>query len=192
MPGDPPFGAFASPLDGHLMDARTLMVSESISASTTGSLTQRLAALASESDAPIRLLLQSADGGEVAAALSVYDLIRSLGAPVTVLAGGPITGPSVLVVLAPPRDRRFALPHARFRLEFAASGPQPRPARDPETQAEAAAADRDRMITLLAERTDRASEKVQEDLVRRRTLDAEAVVTYGLIGDIVENRRALE
>lgn len=192
MPDDPPFGSFASQLDGRLMDARTLVVSAPITTTTAGSITQRLAALASESGDPIRLLLQSADGGEVAAALSVYDLIRSLDAPVTVLASGRVTGPSVLVVLAPPRDLRYALPHARFRLERAATGPSAGPATDLAVQAEAAAADRERATKLLAERTGQSVEQVEKDVSRRRALGAEEAVAYGLIGDIVESRRALE
>src|SRR5579859_5204491 len=63
----------------------------------------------------IELYVDSA-GGSPGAALSVYDMLQALGAPVATTCLGTAGGASLLIVAGGAAGQRAALPHARLRL----------------------------------------------------------------------------
>jgi ATP-dependent Clp protease protease subunit len=182
---------FHSQLSRRLLDARTIVVNEPLTTAAAGPVTEQLTVLAAESDQPIQIMMSNAPGGEVEAGLSVYDLIRSLDAPVTVLGSGRIAGAGVLAFVGPVADRRFALPHARFRFEEPTEAVAPGAASALEQEAEAAAARRERIVALLAAATGQSADRIEADLTAQRTFEAEAAADYGLIRRVVQSRSEL-
>src|SRR5579862_6990923 len=55
-------------------------------------------------------------GGLVTSALALYDVVQTLGMPVSTTCTGTAGGAAVLVLAAGSRGRRFAMPHARIQL----------------------------------------------------------------------------
>jgi len=150
---------------------------------------ERLTVLAAESAQPIQVMMSTVPGGDVEAGLSTYDLLRSLAAPVTVLGSGRIVGAGVLAFVGAPSDRRFALPHARFRLEEPRDSLEQGPPADLEEAAEAAADRRERVVSLLAAATGQPDEQIDADLSAERVFEASEAAAYGLVERVVERRR---
>lgn len=186
-----PFGSssFQDRLNSRLLDARTIVVNEPVTARVAGAIAEQLTALDAESTAPIRVLMNNAPGGEVDAALSVYDLLRSMTAPVRMLGGGRISGGGVVAFLGAPAGHRFALPHVRFGFEEPRTPAVSGTGEDVAAQAEAVRDRRARVLALIAEATGQAEAQVETDLAGGRTFDADDAQAYGLIERVVQSRR---
>lgn len=191
-PGASSFGPdFQSELSRRLMDARTLVVNQPISNAVAGQVAEQLAVMDAESSRPLLVMISNAPGGSVEAALSVFDLLRSMAAPVSVVATGRVAGAGVLVFLGVDRDARFALPHARFQLdepEGALSGR----GQTLEQEAQDVAFLTRRVVDLVTAATGQPREQVARDLQRRRRFDADAAVEYGLVARVVQSVREVK
>lgn len=171
---------------------RTLMITEALTASMAGQIAQQLAVLEAESADPIRCVMRNVPGGEAAAALSTYDVLRAATAPVLMLAGGRVAGPAVMAFVGAAAQRRYALPHARFRLEQPRTTADPGTAADVQSAAAAAADPYRRMVDSLADATGQSAEQIEEDLSAKRRFEADEAVSYGLVEAVVESRREME
>jgi ATP-dependent Clp protease protease subunit len=134
---------------------------------------------------PIELYVDS-PGGSLSAALSVYDVLGTLGAPVSTTCLAQAGGAAVLVLAGGATGRRFALPHARIHLSqdsaavAAGSG-----AVDVAGHAEAAARLHGRWVAALASHTAHTAEHVARDLAAGRWLSAAEARDYGLVDGII-------
>lgn len=189
---DLPWSDFRSELNSRLLDARTIVLNESLTSSVAARISEQLTVMDAESEEPIHVMMSSVPEGEMEAGLSVHDLLQSLAAPVTVLGAGRIVGPGVVAFAGAPSGRRFALPHARFRFEEPKSRLDGERNRDLDTEAEELADRRRRVIEMLAAATGQSEEQLSTDLDERRALEAEAAVDYGLVHRIVESRGEID
>jgi ATP-dependent Clp protease protease subunit len=133
---------------------------------------------------PIEVYLDS-PGGALGVALSIYDVVRSLAAPVSTTCLGTAGGAAVLILAAGALGRRFALPHARIHL---ADDPvDVRAGRAPEVagQAEQAARLRERWVAALANHVGHSAERIARDLAAGRWLGAAEARDYGLVDGII-------
>lgn len=169
----------------------TLVVSETLTATVGNRIAQQLALLADSSDEPIRIVMSNAPGGNERAGLSVYDAIRSTGAPVTMLGSGRIAGAGILAFVGAEASRRVGLPHVRFRFAPPTAPEHAGAAADLEAQAEEAREQRHRVVECLAAATGQPKEQIASDLSAQRAADAEAAVEYGLIDRIIQSRYEL-
>ena len=136
---------------------------------------------------PVQLYLDS-PGGSLGAALSVYDVVQTLGSPVSVTCVGTAGGAAVLVLAGGALGRRFALPHGRVHLAeeaIEASPSMPGGAADPVRQAEAAAQLRNRWIEALTRHATHSAERIGRDLARGVWLSAAEARDYGLVDGII-------
>jgi ATP-dependent Clp protease protease subunit len=181
--------SFRDQLSGRLLEARTVVVNEALTEHGAGRITEQLTVLDAESAEPIRVLMSNAPGGAVEAALSVYDLLRALTAPVRMLGGGRISGAGVVAFLGAPAAHRCALPHVRFGFDEPSAPTASGTGADLAAQAEAARDRRARVVKLIAGATGQAAAQVETDLAERRTFDADEAQAYGLIDRVVQSRR---
>lgn len=79
-----------------------------------------------------------------------------------------------------------------MRLEASRVSVSEGTAADLKSRAEEALEERRRAIDVLAERTGQDEAQIRCDLDARRAFDAEEAVAYGLIGEVVNSRRALD
>lgn len=189
LPDADSFGdAFRSELNRRLLDERTLVLNEALTSPVAAQISEQLTVMEAESDEPILLMINSVREGEVETGLSLYDLLRSLSASVSVLATGRIVGPGILVLVGAPTERRFSLPNARFRLKGPRSSLSSGRAEDLDTEAEEVQERHRRVVEVLTAATGQPDERVATDLSEERALDAEEAVEYGLIHRVVERR----
>jgi ATP-dependent Clp protease protease subunit len=133
---------------------------------------------------PVDLYVDS-QGGSLAAALSVFDVLRTLSAPVSTRCVGAAGGATVLVLAGGAAGRRFALPHARIhlsheRLDVPASSPC-----DLAGQADQATHTRQRWQAALAGQCGHSAERIDRDMTAGVWLSAAEARDYGIVDGIV-------
>lgn len=150
---------------------------------------QRLIALATESDAPITLLISS-PGGHVESGDAIHDMIRFVRAPVTVVGTGWVASAGTHIFLAPPKERRFCLPNTRFMIHQPAGGAGGQ-ATDIAIQAKEILRTRERIGRVIAKQTGRPFETVARDMERDFWMSAAEAIEYGIVARVIERQTEL-
>jgi ATP-dependent Clp protease protease subunit len=124
-------------------------------------------------------------GGAYEAALSLFDVIQTLGTPVSTTCLGTAGGASVLVLAGGAPRRRFALPHARIhlsheRLDIAAGQPT-----DVAGLAAEAGRTRERFQNALAQCCGHSAARIDKDMSASQWLSAAEARDYGLVDGIM-------
>lgn len=167
--------------DAHFLQTRTVLCFGALTEALAQTVAQQLLLLAANSQLPIKLVV-NAQGGAVSAGEALHDVIAGIGAPVKTIGAGGVAGAAALAFLAPPRNQRYCLPHARFALHQALGAA---PAADPLAAAEALARQRRRLHELIARQTGQPLDVIARDTEREVWLEAEEAVGYGVVGRIV-------
>jgi ATP-dependent Clp protease protease subunit len=139
---------------------------------------------------PVELYIDC-DAGAVASALALYDVVQTLGTPVSTTCIGTAGGAAVLVLAGGTRGRRFALPHARIHLSDDPVDSIPgarQTGSHPETLAEEARRTTARWRAALLQHVTQSPSQLTTDLAASRWLTASEAKVYGLIDDIVLKR----
>ena len=171
------------PADQYLQ-TRTVLCFGEVTPPLAQRVAEQLLLLASRSSLPIKLVV-NAQGGPVSAGEALYDVVAGLGAPVRVIGAGAVSSAAALAFVAPPRDQRFCLPHARFSLfqNFGTTAPL---GPDPQAVAQELARHRRRVQELLARQTGQAVDTLARDTERQLWLSADEALAYGLVGKVIE------
>lgn len=168
-----------------LFRSRKVLVFGEIDDRQAGNVCRRLLALAEESDAPITLLISS-PGGHVESGDAIHDMIRFVGAPVSVVGTGWVGSAAAHIFLSPPKERRLCLPNTRFLIHQPAGGAGG-PASDIAIQAEQIIKTRERIAQVIARQTGQPIERVARDIERDFWMDTEQALAYGLVSRVIEH-----
>lgn len=150
---------------------------------------ERLIALATESDAPIQVLISS-PGGHVESGDAIHDMIRFIGAPVWTIGTGWVASAGTHIFLAAEKARRVCLPNTRFMIHQPAGGAGGR-ASDIAIQAKEILKTRERIARVISEQTGQTYEKVRADIERDYWMGPEEAIEYGIVGRVVTRQRDL-
>lgn len=180
-------------LVSRLLKSRTVLLSSDVSPGSARRVIEQLLVLeADDAGAPITLVLNS-PGGEVHSGFAIFDVIRFLRAPVRVVCAGLTASIATVILLAVPKDRRIALPHARLLIHQPLfHGAVYGPASDLEITANEILKTKDLINRLIADETGRAFEQVTRDTERDFWLSATEALDYGLVGRVVTTRDELD
>lgn len=176
--------AFRDPVGERLLRARTIIISGEITQRLAERVTGQLLAMASESDDPVTIYVNS-QGGHVEAGDTIHDIVRFIRPRVRMVGTGWVASAGALIFVSVPKERRFCLPNTRFLLHQPAGGTGGS-ASDIEIEAREILRMRDRLNHIFARETGQTLERIQEDTHRNFWLDAQAAVKYGLVGKVVE------
>lgn len=176
-----------------LLKSRTVLLSSEVSPGSARRVIEQLLVLeADDAGAPITLVLNS-PGGEVHSGFAIFDVIRFLRAPVRVVCAGLTASIATVILLAVPKDRRIALPHARLLIHQPLfHGAVYGPASDLEITANEILKTKDLINRLIADETGRAFDQVTRDTERDFWLSATEARDYGLVGRVVTTRDELD
>jgi ATP-dependent Clp protease, protease subunit len=111
VPYPPEPSDWASSLRGRMFDQRVVCITGPLTDETAGRTAMELMTLDATGDSAIQLQIESPEG-ELGAALSIMDVLDTLGVNVTGLAMGLVGGPAVGILAV--CHRRVSMPHARF------------------------------------------------------------------------------
>jgi ATP-dependent Clp protease protease subunit len=105
-----------SDLADRLLGERIVLLSRELDDDVAAETCGRLLLLAAEDPRRDVTLQVLSPGGSPVAAAAVHDTIRALGVDVVTVANGSLAGPAPFLVAAGTPGKRFALPHASFRI----------------------------------------------------------------------------
>lgn len=177
--------------DLKLMETRTLLLSEAVSATTAERVIKELFVLDALSDDPITIYINS-PGGEVNSGFAIFDAIRFTAAPVRVVNIGLCASIASIINISVPKELRFATPNAKFLIHQPhIPGQVQGQASDIEITAKEILKDREKTNKLLAEQCGQKLEKVEEDTARDFWMSAVEALEYGLVSRIIETRKEL-
>jgi len=137
-------------------------------------------------EAPIDMYISS-PGGDVSAALAIYDAMQLIKCPVRTTCVGMAASAAALLLAAGEPGKRYALPNSRIMIHQPWGGVQGQ-AIDIKIEAEEIMRLRRRINQLLAKHTGQPVEKIERDTDRNFWMSAEQAKEYGLVDEIVASR----
>jgi ATP-dependent Clp protease protease subunit len=138
-------------------------------------------------DKDIYLYINS-PGGSVTAGLSIYDTMQFIKPDVSTLCIGQAASMGALLLAGGQAGKRYALPHARTMIHQPLGGFQGQ-ATDIEIHAKEILEVRERLNKILAEHTGKPIEVIAQDTDRDFFMNADASVEYGLIDEVMTQRK---
>ncbi|MBC7801316.1 MAG: ATP-dependent Clp protease proteolytic subunit [Gemmatimonadaceae bacterium] len=174
-------------LETRLFKNRTVLVFGAINDKVARDVTGRLLALASDSDKPIDLYVNS-PGGHVESGDTIHDMIRFVDsvAPVRVIGTGWVASAGALIFLAGQKDRRLCLPNTRFLLHQPMGGVRG-PATDIDIEAREIIKMRERINKIVARETGQPYEKIAKETDRNYWMSADEAIAYGMVDRVINS-----
>ncbi|OHB49487.1 MAG: ATP-dependent Clp protease proteolytic subunit [Planctomycetes bacterium GWF2_40_8] len=173
-----------------LMKNRTIMITDVI----TKRLAQRTIAqlLIMEQEYPekeIKVFINS-PGGDADAGFAIYDMMKFVKPRIINICAGVAASAAVIILLGTGRENRISLPNARILIHQPSTGVHGT-ASDIQIEASEILKCREKINRMIAEETNQAFEKVENDTKRNYWMSAEEAVKYGLISKIIKTHSDL-
>ncbi|MGA1083070.1 MAG: ATP-dependent Clp endopeptidase proteolytic subunit ClpP [Burkholderiaceae bacterium] len=137
-------------------------------------------------DKDVSLYINS-PGGSVSAGLAIYDTMQFIKPAVSTLCMGMAASLGAFLVAAGEKGKRFALPNSRVMIHQPLGGVQGQ-ASDIEIHAREILSLRDKLNSILAERTGQSLETIARDTDRDNFMSSDDALKYGLIDRVLVNR----
>ncbi len=172
-----------------LLKTRSIMLSGEINKESAELVIKQLLVLEGESNDPVKIFINS-PGGDVDAGYAIFDMVRFISCPVTMIGMGLVASAASLVLLAVPAEQRLALPNSTYLIHQPMSGMKG-VATDIEIHALHLEKLRTKLDALIAQETGRTPEQVNADTERDHWLSSSEALAYGLVSRIVKTRSEL-
>jgi len=170
-----------------LLKERIVMLSEEVNSVTASLVTAQLLFLAADDpDKDIQFYINS-PGGEITSGMMIYDTMQHIKPDVQTICMGMAASMGAFLLAAGAPGKRFALPNAEIMIHQPSGGAQGQ-ASDIQIAAAHILRIRQRLNTILSERTGQPIEKIAVETARDTWMTAEEAVAYGLIDRVMEKR----
>jgi len=170
-----------------MLKTRQLMLSGEINKESAEVLIKQLLLMeADDSEKEIKIFINS-PGGDGDAGYAIYDMVRFVSCPVTMVGAGLVASAASLVLLAVPKEKRLGLPNSTYLIHQPMSGMKG-VATDIEIYSKQIEKLRIKLDTVIATATGKSLEEVAGDTERDHWLFSEEAKEYGLIDRIVTKR----
>ena len=173
----------AGPVQNGLYKSRTVLIFGEIDMRLAERVTAQLLALSNDSDADIRVIVNS-PGGHVESGDTIHDMITFCGPKVKMIGTGWVASAGAHIYLGAPKENRLCLPNTRFLLHQPSGGVRGQ-ASDIEIEAEEIVKMREQVNRMIARETGQPYEKVVKDTIRNFWIRAEAAKEYGIVSRII-------
>lgn len=137
-------------------------------------------------DKDVSLYINS-PGGSVSAGLAIYDTMQFIKPAVSTLCMGMAASMGAFLLAAGEKGKRYALPNSRVMIHQPLGGVQGQ-ASDIEIHAREILSLRDKLNSILAERTGQSLETIARDTDRDNFMSSDDALKYGLIDRVLVNR----
>ncbi|GAB7057287.1 ATP-dependent Clp endopeptidase proteolytic subunit ClpP [Paenibacillus sp. YK5] len=145
---------------------------------------QLLFLTASDPDKDIHLYINS-PGGSITSGMAIYDTMQFIKPDVSTICVGLAASMGAFLLAAGAKGKRFALPNSEVMIHQPLGGAEGQ-ASDIEIRARRILKMRDKLNTILAERTGQTVERIEKDTDRDNFMSAAEAVSYGLIDKVIE------
>ncbi len=181
--------AQADPLMQKFIKTRQIILSGEINKPLAEKVVRQLLVLEADSDEPIRVFIDS-PGGDADAGFAIFDMIRFVAAPVYTIGMGLVASAGSIILLAAPKERRFALPNSHYLIHQPLSG-----IKGVATEIEIHALELEKMRVrineLISRETGKDPAQVSRDTDRDFWMNAAEARDYGLVSKVIETRKEL-
>jgi ATP-dependent Clp protease protease subunit len=127
-------------------------------------------------------------GGSVTAGMAIYDTMEFIRPPVSTLCLGQAASAAALLLCAGAKGRRYALPNSRIMLHQPLGGMRGQ-ASDLEIHAREILRAREDINNIIMKHSGQSLRKIEKDTDRDLFMSPEQAVEYGLIDEVIVNRR---
>lgn len=170
--------------DDRLLKTRSIILSGEINKDSADKLIRDLLILDNESNDPVKIYINS-PGGDVDAGYAIYDMIRFVSSPVTLIGTGLVASAAALILLAVPAERRVGLPNSSYLIHQPLSKMRGN-ATEIEIHALQLEKIKAKINKVISEATGKSLKQVEKDTDRDYWLNAQEALEYGLISRVVE------
>ena len=170
-----------------LLNDRIIMLSDEVNDATASLVVAQLLYLEGQDpDKDIHLYINS-PGGSITAGMAIYDTMQYIKCDVSTICIGMAASMGAFLLAAGANGKRYALPNSEVMIHQPLGGMQGQ-ASDIKIHADRIIKMREKLNTILAERTGQTLEKVTADTDRDNFLSAYEACEYGLIDKVIEHR----
>jgi len=180
-------GERAYDIYSRLLKERVIFMVGPVNDQTANLVVAQLLFLESENpDKDISLYINS-PGGSVSAGLAIYDTMQFIKPDVSTLCTGLAASMGAFLLAAGAKGKRFSLPNSRVMIHQPLGGAQGQ-ASDIEIQAREILYLRERLNSILSEKTGRDIEQISRDTDRDNFMSADQAVEYEMIDKVLTHR----
>ncbi|MBR4853084.1 MAG: ATP-dependent Clp endopeptidase proteolytic subunit ClpP [Clostridia bacterium] len=170
-----------------LLNDRIIFLCDEVNDATASLVVAQLLYLeAQDADKDICLYINS-PGGSISAGMAIFDTMNFIKCDVSTICIGMAASMGAFLLAAGTKGKRIALPNSEIMIHQPLGGMQGQ-ASDIKIHAEHILRIKDKMNTILAERTGQDIETIRRDTDRDNYMTAEQALAYGLIDKIIEKR----
>ena len=170
-----------------LLNDRIIMLSDEVNDATASLVVAQMLYLeAQDPDKDINFYINS-PGGSVSAGFAIYDTMNFIKCDVSTICLGMAASMGAFLLAAGTKGKRFALPNSEIMIHQPLGGTRGQ-ASDIKIHADHILRTREKLNTILAERTGRTLAEIERDTERDNFLTAVAAKEYGLIDKVIEKR----
>ena len=127
-------------------------------------------------------------GGVITSGLSILDTMNYLKCDVSTVCFGQAASMGAVLLANGAKKKRFALPNSRVMIHQPLGGARGQ-ATDIEIQAKEILTLKEKLNKILAEKTKQSLKKIQNDTERDFFMNAEEAVKYGIIDEVLKDRK---
>lgn len=171
-----------------LLEDRIIFLGEEVNdASASLVVAQMLYLEAKDPDKDIQLYINS-PGGSITAGMAIYDTMQYIKCDVSTICVGMAASMGAFLLTAGAKGKRFALPNSEVMIHQPLGGMQGQ-ATDIKIHADRIIKMREKLNSIMAERSGQSLEKVTADTERDNFMSAEEAKAYGLIDGVIEPKK---
>jgi ATP-dependent Clp protease protease subunit len=169
------------------LEQRKIFLWGAVTDETAKDITEKLLYLESVAPGkPITFYINS-PGGSITSGMAVYDTMKLITSPITVVVTGMAASMGSILLCAAPKGRRLLFPHSRVLIhQPLISGRMIGPASDINIQAKEMEKIRAELNQILATASGQPLERINRDTDRDFYLNAQEAIEYGLADRIVD------
>jgi ATP-dependent Clp protease protease subunit len=169
------------------LEARKLFLWGEITDETAKDVCERLLYLEAAAPGKDITFYVNTPGGSITAGMAIYDTLKLISSPVTVVVTGIAASMGSVLLCAAAKGRRLVFPHARVLIhQPLIAGRFIGPATDINIQAKEMEKLRDELNQIMAAASGQPIEKIARDSDRDFYLNAKEAIEYGLADRIVD------
>ena len=170
-----------------LLKDRIIFLGEEVNDVTASLVVAQLLFLEAEDpDKDIHLYINS-PGGSISAGMAIYDTMNYIKCDVSTVCIGMAASMGAFLLAGGKKGKRYALPNSEIMIHQPLGGMQGQ-ASDMKIHADHIIKTRERLNTVLSERTGKSIEEITRDTERDNFLSAAEAAEYGLIDKVIDKR----
>lgn len=183
-----PFGERAYDIYSRLLKERIIFLGGPIEENMANIIIAQLLFLESEDAKKDITLYVNSPGGSVTATMAIIDTMNYVKPDVSTVCVGIAASGGAWVLSSGKKGKRYALPNAEVMIHQPLGGIEGQ-ATDIAITAEHILKTKKNLIAIMAKNTGKSETQIEKDLDRDFYMSADQAKTYGIIDDIIKNRK---